>query len=102
MSARSMHASKTGAAALEDGLKDGSAGRRAAVDALEAELVAHADHNTALVPRKLRCACATCGAHVRARVGRTRVSGMCSVCGGHDLVPLDTSVGAGGVLANDQ
>jgi hypothetical protein len=96
-----MDAAKNGVP-LERGLEDGGSARRAAVDALEAELFAHADHNTALVPRKLRCACATCGAHVRARVGRIRVSGMCSVCGGHDLVPLDTSVGARGVVANGE
>jgi hypothetical protein len=87
---------------VEDGHRDGGTARQAAIAALEAELLPRADRTTALVPRKLRCACATCGAHVRARVGRTRLSGMCSVCGGHDLVPLDTSVGAGEFLANGE
>jgi hypothetical protein len=37
---------------------------------------------------EIRCACARCGAHVRARRGRTTLSGMCSVCGGYELAHL--------------
>ena len=38
--------------------------------------------------REIRCACARCGAHVRARRGRITLSGMCSVCGGYELAHL--------------
>jgi hypothetical protein len=37
---------------------------------------------------EVRCACARCGAHVRARLGRMTLSGMCSVCGSPELAHL--------------
>ena len=39
-----------------------------------------------------RCECVRCGAHANCRIGQMGASGMCSVCHGQELVPVEPTV----------
>ena len=66
--------------------RHGSQRKRDVMYIRQSELVAR---KRAALP-EVRCACARCGAHVRARVGRMTLSGMCSVCGSPELAHLSS------------